>query len=304
MNYHEAYKFLNSYIVNRYYIYSFIHSAMKSLTKYLNEKLIINKDYNDPYTCAPTSCGELRKIIEDRYNSLGPGTKDKPIDFNDVDVRDIDSFYKKIIMNLGIFDSTKFEYIDISDWDVSNVECMNYMFYKCKQLKSVGDLSKWNVSKVKDMSYMFCGCNNLISVGDLSNWNVSNVEYMTGMFNNCHYLKSVGDLSKWNVSNVVDMFNMFDECKNLKSVGDLSNWDVSKVEYMNRMFNECEQLKSVGDLSKWNISKVISISAMFYNCKQLKSVGDLSNWNVSKVKYMNNTFKESGITNIPEWYKK
>ena len=139
---------------------------MKTLTKYLDEKLVIfpsqvdeklviNKDYKSPYTCAPTSCGELRKIIEDRYKKFGPGTKQKPIDFNDVDVSNIDSFYKKIIMNLGIFDSTKFEYIDISDWNVSNVECMSYIFYKCKQLKSVGDLSNWNVSRVRFMTDAF-----------------------------------------------------------------------------------------------------------------------------------------------------
>ena len=77
---------------------------MKTLTKYLNEKLIIfpsqvdeklviNKDYKNPYTCNPTSLEELRKIIEDRYNEFGPGTKNNPIDFNDVDVRNIDSFY-------------------------------------------------------------------------------------------------------------------------------------------------------------------------------------------------------------------
>ena len=41
---------------------------------------------------------------------------------------------------------------------------------------------------------------------------------------------------------------------------------------------------------------------MFGGCNQLKFVGDLSNWNVSNVKYMNNTFKESGITNISDWY--
>ena len=41
---------------------------------------------------------------------------------------------------------------------------------------------------------------------------------------------------------------------------------------------------------------------MFYSCKQLKSVGDLSNWNISKVKYIFNMFKDSGITNIPDWY--
>ena len=101
---------------------------MKTLTKYLNEKLVIfpsqvdekfviNKDYKNPYTYAPTSFNELRKIIEDKYDKLGPGTKDTSIDFNDVDVRNIDSFYDNNI-NIGIFDSTKFEYIDISDWNV------------------------------------------------------------------------------------------------------------------------------------------------------------------------------------------
>ena len=34
---------------------------MKTLTKYLNEKLVVNKDYNDPYTCAPASWEELKK---------------------------------------------------------------------------------------------------------------------------------------------------------------------------------------------------------------------------------------------------
>ena len=90
---------------------------MKTLTKYLNEKLVIfpsqvdeklviNKDYKSPYTCAPTSFDELRKIIEDRYNKLGPGTKNDPIDFNDVDVSNIDSFYNE---DTGIFAETKFK---------------------------------------------------------------------------------------------------------------------------------------------------------------------------------------------------
>ena len=66
---------------------------MKSLTKYLNEKLIINKDYKDEqYTCAPKTFKELKQIIKDRYKKLGPGTQQKPIDFNDIDVSDIHSF--------------------------------------------------------------------------------------------------------------------------------------------------------------------------------------------------------------------
>ena len=196
---------------------------MKTLTKYLNEKLdtfpsqvdeklVINKNYKSPYTCAPKSFDELRKIIDDRYNKLGPGTKQKPIDFNDVDVSNIDSFYNKNI-STGIFEETKFEYIDISDWNVSNVKDMHNMFFLCKELKSIGDISNWDVSKVKNMNAMFGNCEQLVSIGDLSSWNVSNAEHISFMFYNCKILKSVGDLSNWNVSNVKYMNNAFKESR-------------------------------------------------------------------------------------------
>ena len=183
---------------------------MKTLTKYLNEKLIINKDYKNAYTCAPKTFNELRRIIEDRYDKFGPGTKQKSIDFNDVDISNIDSFFNiDSIYYIGIFEDTKFKYIDISDWDVSNVERINRMFLSCEQLKSVGDISDWDVSKVKRTNFMFYGCEQLKSVGDLSDWNVLNVKNMSYMFYGCKQLKSVGDLSNWNVSNVEDKFDAF-----------------------------------------------------------------------------------------------
>ena len=83
---------------------------MKTLTKYLNEKLVINKDYRDN-TIVVKSFDELRKIIEDRYDKLGPGTKQSPIDFNDVDVSNLDSLCSK--NDIGIFEKTKFKYIYI-----------------------------------------------------------------------------------------------------------------------------------------------------------------------------------------------
>ena len=165
---------------------------MKTLTKYLNEKLVINKSYKDSqsYTCAPKTFNELRKIINDRYNKLGPGTKNNPIDFNDVDVSNIDSFCN---INEGIFDGTKFEYIAISYWNASNVKNMSNMFYNCKQLKYIGDLSNWNVSNVKSMNNMFEHCEQLKSVGDLSNWDVSKVNYMNNMFDN----SGIINIPKW-----------------------------------------------------------------------------------------------------------
>ena len=218
---------------------------MKSLNLYISERLVVNKDYKDLYTCEPKTFEELRKIIEDRYKKFGPGTKQKPIDFNDVDVSNIDSFYNKND-DKGIFHTTKFEYIDISNWNVSNVEDMSVMISNCEQLKSVGDISKWNVSKVEDMQGMFSNCKQLKSVGDLSNWVVSNVKYMSHMFYYCKQLKSVGDLSNWNISKVEDMTSMFESCKQLKSVGDLSNWNVSRVKYMSAMFY-CSGITNIPD---------------------------------------------------------
>ena len=153
---------------------------MKTLNQYIKEKLIVNKNYK-PYTYAPKSFDELRKIIIDRYYKLGPGTKQDPIDFNDIDVNNIDSFCNS--KDEGIFQETKFKYIDISYWNVSNVTKMMSMFYKCEELKSVGDISEWDVSNVTDMAYMFTRCENLNQ--DISKWDVSNVRYHAYTFYNC-----------------------------------------------------------------------------------------------------------------------
>ena len=160
---------------------------MKPLNQYIKEKLIINKDYVDVNVnmLTPKSFDELRKIIEDRYDKLGPGTKRKHINFNDIDVSNLDSFNDK---GIGIFARTKFKYIDISSWDVSNIKSMRSMFYWCKELKSVGDISEWDVSNVTDMQYMFCNVVNFNQ--DISSWDVSNVRYRMGMFDGCRQIKN------------------------------------------------------------------------------------------------------------------
>ena len=180
---------------------------MKPSNQHILEYLIINKDYHDNMIVVK-SFDELRKIIEDRYDKLGPGTKQNPIDFNDIDVSNLDSFCND--KSEGIFEYTKFKYIDISYWDVSNVKSTRRMFFKCEKLKSVGDLSNWDVSNMTDMSCMFFVCEKLELTGDLSNWNVSNVTNMDCMFNGC---------------------NIFNQ--------DISDWDVSKVRYNGCAFYDC-----------------------------------------------------------------
>ena len=115
---------------------------MKQLNQYIKEKLVINKDYHDNVIVVK-SFDELRKIIDDRYKKLGAGTEQNPIDFNDIDVSNMVSFCDND--DIGLFEQTKFKYIDISDWDVSSVTNMLSMFYRCNTLKSVGEISYWNV---------------------------------------------------------------------------------------------------------------------------------------------------------------
>ena len=183
---------------------------MKTLNQYIQEKLIINKNYVDAHTLTPKSFDELREIIEDRYEKLGPGTKQNPIDFNDIDVSNIDSFYNyntSICNYIGLFERIQFKYIDISDWDVSNVKSMRNMFSWCKELKSVGDISKWNVSNVTKMNGMFSNCYYFNQ--NISGWDVSSVTEMQYMFYNCEKFNQ--DLSKWNVLGVKNIL-MFDNC--------------------------------------------------------------------------------------------
>lgn len=96
-----------------------------------------------------------------------------------------------------------FSKIDISEWDTSNVEYMDYMF---TDSKFNGDISKWNVSSVTDMTTMFFGSD---FNGDISNWNVGNVMCMVGMFQKSKFNKNI---SKWKVSKQAKLSKMFADC--------------------------------------------------------------------------------------------
>jgi len=188
---------------------------MKPLNKYVQEKLIVfhpqvdeklvvNKNYRSYYY--PESWDKLRELVRQRYKELGPGTKQDPIDFNDIDVSKLETLVSD--NHRGVFEETNFEYIDISDWNVSHIKSMKGMFFGCSYLVSIGDISNWDVSECESMSGMFCGCHKLEHI-DISNWKIKKVHIADYMFAGCSNLKSVGDLSHWDVSNIRNMCQMF-----------------------------------------------------------------------------------------------
>lgn len=179
---------------------------MKSLTQHLNEKLIINKDFVDTeldeIKCNNDNVFDI--VIAEVRKQLGNGqSRLHPINLNHIDVSEV------IDMSClfdAVNDEVKLKYIDISGWDVSNVERMKWMFCDCKELVSVGDLSNWDVRKLEAAEGMFQHCKKLEYIGNISKWDPESFrDYsVNDMFIGCHKLKgNVGNLSAWNVSPVV-----------------------------------------------------------------------------------------------------
>ena len=146
---------------------------MKHLNTYITE-YIIKKKLDEPidsehnYKYFPNTREELINIIDKLL--------DKEIsDFNCINTSKIRNmsllfFYRRFNRK----QKSILKDIDISKWDVSNVENMESMFEDFGSFNC--DISNWNVGKVTSMSYMFYGCNKFNY--DLSNWNVSNVTDM------------------------------------------------------------------------------------------------------------------------------
>ena len=126
-------------------------------------------------------------------------------------------------VNLWVSDSAAATttYGVISDWDVSQVTDMSYLFYQKSQFN--GDISSWDVSGVTDMKYMFDFSDNFNQ--DISSWDVSSVTNMRYMFDNAIIFNQ--DISSWDVSSVTNMNFMFNEASSFNQ--DISNWCVTNI---------------------------------------------------------------------------
>ena len=152
----------------------FIQEKLKiSETSFILEKLKIGIDtkIGRPYKYFPETYSDLKDIVDKRIND-----KKDNIDFNDIDISNL-----KYIAGIFCY-KNELTHIDISKWNVSNVEDMQEMFIGCKNLETIGDISNWNTSKLKDVTGMFYGCSKLHDIGDLDKWNYSKINRKQNMF--------------------------------------------------------------------------------------------------------------------------
>ena len=221
---------------------------MKSINQYIQEKLFVKRK---TYKYFPKTKEELKDIIKKLVDEQ---SMEDVINLNSIDTSKITDMSDLFEYMKGLLK------IDISNWNVSKVKRMDYMFRGCENLKEIIGIEDLDVSQVENMQGMFDECESFNQ--NISNWNVSQVENMASMFIECKSFNQ--PLNDWDVSNVEDMSWLFSECKNFNQ--DISNWDVSKVTYMDGMFDNCSSFNQ--DISNWNVSNITDMNrtSMFYKC--------------------------------------
>ena len=109
------------------------------------------------------------------------------------------------VVDLGamFLGASSFNAANISDWDVSRVESMSYMFSEAAAFNQ--PIDAWDVGRVSDMTRMFLDAPAFNQ--PLASWNVENVYGMTQMFAGATAFDQ--DLSTWSAPIVEDATEMF-----------------------------------------------------------------------------------------------
>jgi surface protein len=207
-----------------------------------------------------------------------------------------------------------------------------------------GDINQWNVSNVNEMQWMF---NDSKFNKNISNWNVSNVINMKGMFEDTQFNKNI---KYWNINPSCNIINIFNKCpikkeykpsinniiksrlnynninKNIADIDDIliniiskiillekvrieeykiltSFISIYKVENSDEIVNIRKHLCGLfGNSVNLNWIDVSSVTDMCWVFSRADFNGDISKWDVSNVKNMSWMFKESTFNgDISNW---
>ena len=304
---------------------------MKKIIDIINEDFKIpNKKRRMISKTKVTSNKELCAVINDIIQQeLENNAKGITLDLNHIDVSELTTINCLLYNQRNTAINNRFDIIkeiDISEWDVSNVESfaqaftnikkvekiylpeisskklenIQNMFLGCYNLREIINIEKLCVNPILYASRAFANCHTLERI-DVSSWNMTKCQSTNAMFINCLNLKSIGDITNWNPTNVQYISSMFKGCKKLEYIGDLEKWHISPTSIYS-MFAECQQLKFIGDISNWDLSNITDMCDLFYGCANLSDVGDLTKWNITNANFTTSAPKESvfnGATNLP-----
>lgn len=219
---------------------------MKTLKQHIEERLIINKKFKQE-TFKPNTSEELKYYISSKAHEL-IRNNDNILDLSDVDLSLISkkTSYDKSLYQ--IFRDPLFKIkrnkitVDVSNWDVTEYDRIDCLFFDCPCIETVIGLETWDVSNVKDFTEFFSQCSNLKNV-NVSGWKLHNATMTCAMFCDCKNLKKIDGIDTWDFKDDsrIDMTNMFCNCNNLTDIGDIDYWE-NVVRYKDGMFYRCNKL--------------------------------------------------------------
>jgi len=185
----------------------------------------------------------------------------------------------------GMFSGLKSTDLDLSNFYIApTVTSLSGLFNSANNLKTL-NISGWDISNIENISSMFRYCMKLEYV-DISDWDVSNIKLAYSLFYRCYHLNI--DLSNWTFKN---LSTNQDEDDNIKYITS------QNTNYMNRsyicaarMFNSCYNLESdITNLFKYlPKEKFTSLYGTFYNASKLTF--NLTQWDTSGVLDFENAF--------------
>lgn len=187
----------------------------------------------------------------------------------------------------------------LENLNTSDVTSMDYMFYKCEQLRAL-DLSGFNTEKVENMRDMFSNCKNLETL-NLSSFKTNNLTDMSEMFLECNKIAQL-DLSGFNTSGVKALDQVFKKCYALEAL-DLSSFDTKWVTDMSSLFEYCQSLKTIYVSDLFSIFNVKYSTNMFRNCYNLKGAtafADIQKKDMAQANYTDGYFTKKVGMNGPD----
>ena len=164
---------------------------MKTLKQHIEERLIINKKFKQEMF-KPNNNEELKDYISSKVDELIKNNDDI-LDLSDVDLSLISQkpSYDKSLYQ--IFRDPLFKIkrnkitVDVSNWDVTEYDRIDCLFFDCPCIETVIGLETWDVSNVKDFTGFFSQCSNLKNV-NVSGWKLHNATMTYAMFFGCQNL--------------------------------------------------------------------------------------------------------------------
>lgn len=170
--------------------------------------------------CRNLSISSTFKLNNNTYTVVDNETiKNRKLDYKYVcttNVTNMDNLFSRTLFNE-----------DISKWDVSNVNSMQFMFAFANDFNQ--PLGNWDTSSVLNMYGMFYKAYSFNQ--PINNWDVTNVEDMSDMF---AYTNFNQELDGWNLIKLKEMNSMFYASKFNKSI---KNWYLPELKYKPRLFN-------------------------------------------------------------------